>query len=121
VEQDGKPFVELADTQEYLAVQKEGPLRLPSWGLIANDWITCENAPAIRMDFESYKWGIFPIATVFLARMESGGKTQLAGTGSYCWNGSCADGGQSERHPFLGNTTISINACISLCRNRQIN
>jgi hypothetical protein len=94
VEKDGKPNVELAETKEYLTVQKEGPLHLPLWDECPNDWMH------LRTPL-NFGWVLHPGYGDFyedrhsipLARIESGGKTQLAETGSYCWYNSCADGG----------------------------
>ncbi len=100
-EQLDQPYVELVDTKEYLTERKEGPLRLPSWGDCPNDWIL------LRTPLK-FGWILSPISGEFyvdrhsipLARMESAGKTQFSGIGSYCWNGSCADGGAIGTSPI---------------------
>jgi hypothetical protein len=100
-EQLGQPYVELTDTKEYLTERKEGPLRLPDWGDCPIDWIHL-STPL------KFGWILSPTSGEFyvnrhsipLARMESAGKTQFAGIGSYCWNRSCADGGAIGTSPI---------------------
>jgi len=71
--------VELADTREYLTLQKEGPLHISSWGDCGDEWMY------LRTPLE-FRWVLNPIYEDFyqdfhsppLARLEFGGKTQLA-------------------------------------------
>jgi hypothetical protein len=95
VERDGEPFVELADTREYLTLSKEGPLHVPSYsgGDCHDDWMSLSTPLGFR-------WIMNPISGEFfqdfhsppLARMDTGERTQLAELGSFCWKGGCADG-----------------------------
>jgi len=101
VEQDGKPDVELADTKEYVTLEKRGPLRLSMWDACSDDWMLLTTPLNFGWflnlrggDFYPYD-GIVP-----LARLSVGEKTQFARVGGHCWHGGCADGGGVSTLPI---------------------
>lgn len=95
-EEDGKVHVELADTQEYLTLAQEGPLRLPP----SNQGDSCHDDWMYLRTPLDFTWALHPSSSEFyrvfynppLARLGSGEKMQLARRGSFCWNQGCADG-----------------------------
>ncbi|RPJ27781.1 MAG: hypothetical protein EHM33_06770 [Chloroflexi bacterium] len=101
VEQDGKPKVELADTQEYLTLEKRGPLRLSMWDACSEDSMLLTTPLNFGWflnlrggDFYPYD-GIVP-----LARLSVGEMTQFARVAGHCWHGGCADGGGVSTLPI---------------------
>ncbi|MCC6298158.1 MAG: hypothetical protein IT314_02585 [Anaerolineales bacterium] len=93
-ERDGSPNIVLSDSKEYLTLIKRGPLRLDMFDNCTADWMPL-STPL------NFVWFLHPLSEEFyqykvpppLARLESGGTTQIAKLGSYCWNNNCADGG----------------------------
>lgn len=93
VEQDGKVQVELVDTKELLTLKKAGPLRLPSFGNCSGDPILLTTPLNFGWFLEGGGAGFYQYEGIVpYARMQVGDQTQVAGVGSYCWKGGCADG-----------------------------
>ena len=91
-EQNGHPAVELVETQEHLTSIKRGPLKLYTFGSCSPDLMTL-TSPLNFIWFLHPPEEFYPYkGTPPLARLESGGTTQIADLGSYCWGGGCLDG-----------------------------
>ncbi len=92
MEQEGQIQVELVDTKEHLTSKKLGPLRLPTFG-------NCGDQSILLTTPLNFSWFLDGSAEFYqyeglvpFARLQVGDQTQLAGVGSYCWKGGCADG-----------------------------